>query len=154
MATFDEKAKDFLAQQNIAVVGVSHTTQDSANLIYKTLRDKGYKVFAVNPNAETVEGDTCYPTLQSLPMLVDGAVIVTRPEVTEKIAQDCVDLHVPRVWIHRNAFFGQGSLSNAAVTTLEQHGVEVIAGGCPMMFLEFAHKCMKFVLKVTGQLPA
>ena len=54
--------EDFLAQKRIAVAGVSRSDKAApANLIYRKLRDTGHQVFPVNPNAEKVEGDACYP---------------------------------------------------------------------------------------------
>jgi hypothetical protein len=57
--------------------------------------------------------------------------------------------------IHRS--FGQGSVSQAAVEHCREHGIAVIPGGCPMMFAEpvdWGHKCMRWLLGVTGGLPA
>ena len=77
MSTFNTKAKEFLAQERIAVAGVSRAQTDAAaNGIYKKLRDSGYQVFPINPKAEEVEGDTCYPNVQSIPGGVDGVIIV------------------------------------------------------------------------------
>src|SRR3712207_8707403 len=42
-------------------------TRQPANLIYRRLRDTGHEVFAVNPNADEVEGDPCYPSITALP---------------------------------------------------------------------------------------
>ena len=155
MSSLDLKVKDFLSQKRIAVAGVTRSQpNEAANLIYKKLRSTGYEVFAINPNAETVEGDPCYPALESLPSVVDGVVISTRPEITDQVIQDCIKTGVKRVWIHRS--FGPGSLSDSAVKTCEENQIMVIPGGCPMMFAEpvdFAHKCMRFISKMTGSLP-
>jgi predicted CoA-binding protein len=154
MPSMSEAVKAFLAQKRIAVAGVSRNKNEAANIIYRKLRDSGYKVFPVNPNAETVEGDNCYPDLSSVPGGVDGVVIATRPTVTEQVVRECADLGVPRVWMHRS--FGRGSVSEGAVDYCREKGIEVIAGGCPMMFcqpVDFPHKCMRWVLSVTGGLP-
>ena len=153
MSHFKELANEFLAQERIAVVGVSRTRQDAANLIYKKLRDTEHKVFAVNPNATEVEGDVCYPNLQSIPGGVDGVVVVTKPVLTEQIVQDCAAAKVPRVWMHDNTF-GAGSVSDTAVQFCRDNDIAVIDGGCPMMFLEFGHKCMRWMLGAMGRLPA
>ncbi|MFQ5595166.1 MAG: CoA-binding protein [Anaerolineae bacterium] len=155
MTSFEAKAWDFLSQEQIAVAGVSGSGQGAANSIYRKLRDTGYQVFPINPNAETVEGDTCYPNLKSLPQGVDGVVVVTRPELTEQIARECVEAGIPRVWMHYNAFFGpdRTSVSEEAAAMCRDNGITVIAGGCPMMFLEFGHKCMRWLLGVMGRLP-
>ena len=79
MSFFEEAAQDFLAQKRIAVAGVSRTETETANGIYRLLRDRGYEVFAVNPNADSVEGAPCYPNMQAIPDGVDGAILVTMP---------------------------------------------------------------------------
>jgi hypothetical protein len=149
-----EATREFLAQKSIAVAGVSRTEVDAANLVYRKLRSLGYQVFAVNPNAATVEGDPCYPDLKSIPAALDGVVIATRPEVAEQIVQECAELGITRVWLHRS--FGAGSVSPKAVAFCHEHGITVIPGGCPQMFCEaadFGHRCMRWVLNVTGGLP-
>ena len=155
MTSLEVKVKDFLSQKRIAVAGVTRSQpNEAANLIYKKLRSTGYEVFAINPNAEAVEGDPCYPDLGSIPGVVDGVVISTRPEITDQVIQECIKTGVKRVWIHRS--FGPGSLSDSAVKICEENQIMVIPGGCPMMFAEpvdFAHKCMRFFSKMTGSLP-
>ncbi|MBK7895924.1 MAG: CoA-binding protein [Candidatus Promineifilaceae bacterium] len=152
MSQFETLAKEFLAQKRIAVAGVSRNQNETANAIYRTLRDKGYEVFAVNPNAETVEGDTCYPNMQAIPGGVDGAMLVTKPEHSTLVAQDCVAAGVPRVWMHNNTF-AQSSVSDEGTAVCRQNGITVIDGGCPMMFFDPFHKCMKWVLAKMGRLP-
>ncbi|MGD2216179.1 MAG: CoA-binding protein [Gemmatimonadales bacterium] len=149
-----EAVQRFLAQKRIAVAGVSRNKSEAANVVYRKLRASGYEVFPVNPNAETVEGDACYPDLKSVPGGVDGVVIATRPAVTEQVVRECADLGVSRVWMHRS--FGQGSVSESAVGYCRENGIEVIPGGCPMMFcqpVDFGHRCMRWILSVTGGLP-
>ncbi|MEZ4862796.1 MAG: CoA-binding protein [Caldilineaceae bacterium] len=152
-----EQAEAFLAQKRIAIVGVSRK-QGTGNGIFTNLRARGYQVFPVNPNAAEVMGELCYPNLQAIPGGVDAAVIVTRPEVTAAVVRDCIEAGVHHVWMHYNALFGAGnsSVSAAAVAYCREHDIDVIAGGCPLMFGEGAdvgHKCMRWILGVTGGLP-
>jgi uncharacterized protein len=111
-------------------------------------------VFAVNPNADEVEGDPCYHDLKSIPGGVDAVVIGTRPEIAEDTMRACVDLGIRRVWMHRS--FGAGSVSDAATQYGRQHGVRVIDGGCPLMFgptADAGHKVMRVVCTATGKVP-
>ena len=154
MSTLKESVNDFLAQERIAVAGVSRSGDAAANLIYRKLRDAGFQVFAVNPNAEEVEGDTCYANISSIPHGVDGVVIATQPQVTDQIVRECADAGVSHIWMHRS--FGQGSVSTEAVNYCREKKITVIPGGCPMMFCEpvdFGHKCMRWILNLTGGLP-
>lgn len=153
----NKQAEEFLSKKRIAVVGVSRK-QGTGNGIFTSLRGRGYEVFPVNPNASEVMGETCYPNLQAIPGGVDAAVIVTQPEVTEEVVHECAEAGVSRVWMHYNALFGKGnsSVSDAAVAYCREHDIDVIAGGCPLMFGEEAdmgHKCMRWILGVTGGLP-
>jgi predicted CoA-binding protein len=157
-ATLEQRVDDFLGQKRIAVAGVSrnHGDHPAGNLIYRRLKSIGHDVFPVNPNIPTFEGDRCYPDLRSIPGGVDGVVIVTRPETTERIVRDCSDAGVPRVWMHQSIASGSTSVSPAAVDYCRQHGISVIAGACPMMFgsgVDFGHTCMRWVLRLTGALP-
>jgi predicted CoA-binding protein len=151
--TLQTKAESFLAQKRIAVIGVSSTKDDAANLIYRTLRARGYEVFAVNPKADTVEGDACYANVQAIPGGVEGAVIVTRPEVTAQVVRECADAGVKQVWMHQ----GMGnSVSDEAVKFCRENGIVVIPGACPVMYcqpVDFGHKCMRWAFGLVGRLP-
>ena len=150
-----EAARDFLAKKRVAVTGVSRNPQDhGSNVVYRRLRERGYEVFAVNPNAERVEGDESYSDLKSIPGGVDAVVIGTRPETAEATMHDCVALGIKHVWMHRS--FGGGSVSSTAAAFGREHGVTVIPGGCPLMFDpvgDGAHKAMKFWFTLTGAVP-
>ena len=155
--TFEAKVGDFLAQKRIAVAGVSrdNTHHPAGTLVYRRLKETGHDVFAVNPNLKSFEGDRCYPTLQSIPGGVDGVVIITRPEITERIVRDCNEAGIRRVWMHQSLAKGS-SVSPEAVEYCRQHGISAIAGACPMMFgpgVDFGHKCMRWMMKVSGGLP-
>ena len=122
--------------------------------MYRRLRDRGYEVFAVNPNADEVEGDRCYHDLRSIPGGVEAVVIGTRPEVAEDTMRECVDLGIAYVWMHRGP--GPGSVSDAATEYGRAHGVTVIDGGCPLMFgptADTGHKVMRFFFTATGKVP-
>src|SRR5687768_15942373 len=63
-----EAAAEFLAHKRVAVTGVSrHPNSHGSNVDYQRLRERGYDAFAVNPNAEVVEGDPAYHDLCSIP---------------------------------------------------------------------------------------
>lgn len=155
MTALQQAASDFLARRRLAVVGVSRDPAEAANAIYRRLRRSGYEVYAVNPAAQEVEGDRCYPTLTALPVRADGVVVVTRPEVTEGVVEECIALGIPRVWMHRG--MGPGSVSEAAVARCRECGVAVIPGACPLMYCEpvdVGHRCLRGLSRLTGRLPA
>src|SRR5207245_7663542 len=113
MLTVKEAASEFLAKKRIAVTGVSRTPQGhGSNVVYQRLRDRGYEVFAINPNADQVEGDPCYHDLKSVPGGVDAVVIGTRPATAEATMRECAELGINSVWMRR--LFGAASVSATA----------------------------------------
>lgn len=150
-----EAATEFLANKRIAVTGVSRRPEDhGSNAVYRRLRERGYEVFAVNPNADHVEGDKCYHELKSIPGGVDAVVIGTRPERAEATMRECAELGIKHVWMHRGP--GAGSVSPEATAYGRQQGINVIPGGCPLMFgptSDGGHRAMKFIYTLTGAVP-
>ncbi len=155
MPTMNEMVDDFLVQKRIAVAGVSRGGKSPANLIYEKLKREGHTVYAINPNAEMIDGEPAYADVKSTPEKADGVVIVTNPALTEQIVKQCADAGIPRAWIHSSVVHGS-SVTEAAIQYGEAHGVKVIPGGCPMMFgtkADIFHKGMCWWMKTTGKLP-
>lgn len=142
--------KDFLAQNKIAVVGVSRKKTKFGNAIYKELKQKGYNVFPVNPHITTFEGDACYPDLYSLPEKVDAVVINVPPVQTEKVVREAKKVGINKVWLQ------QGSQSEVAVKFCEENGIDYVSNECILMFAQpsaFIHRAHRWVWGVLGKLP-
>lgn len=155
MTNIKQAATEFLANKRIAVTGVSRAPKGhGGNIVYQRLRQRGYEVFAVNPNADEVEGDACFHDLASIPGGVDAVVIGTRPETADATMRECADLGIKQVWMHRGP--GGGSVSDSATEFGRQQGITVIDGGCPLMFdpcADGGHKVMRFMFTMTGKVP-
>jgi predicted CoA-binding protein len=157
MSTLETKVDDFLAQKRIAVAGVSRNDPNAAaNVIYRTLRDVGYKVFPINPHADEIEGTTCYHDLMSIPGGVDAVFIATPAKATDDLVHQCAQAGVSRVWMHRSFHMLGTSVSESAVRFCNDHNITVIAGACPLMFGEHSdggHRFMRNLLGTFGRLP-
>lgn len=158
MAKIDELVEDFLSQKKIAVVGVSDKRETGCNAGYRRFKEAGYTVFAINPRITSFEGDPCYPDLNSTPEKPEAVFILTNPQVTEQIVQQCVDLGVKRVWMHclmgtkPGLAAGMTSVSQEAVQTCRENGITVIPGACPNQYLDpdFGHKMMRVFFRMMG----
>ena len=147
--------QDFLAQKRIAVVGVSHDSKDFSRALLRSLRQHGYDAVAVNPALTSADDVPCYPELADVSPPADGVLLMTSPAVTDEIVRDCASLHISRVWMFRAG--GQGSVSPKAVEFCKQHGIAVVPGECPYMFLKgesWFHGLHGFIKKITGSYPS
>jgi predicted CoA-binding protein len=155
MTTIKEAASEFLTHKRVAVTGVSRTPGNhGSNVVYKRLRERGYQVFAVNPNASEVEGDPAYHDLGSIPGGVEAVVIGTRPERADETMRACAELGIEHVWMHRGP--GRGSVSDTAAAYGRERGIKVIDGGCPCMFgptADRTHKAMRVLFTMAGNVP-
>ncbi len=151
---YEQKITEFFNQKTIAIAGVSRNPQGSVgNAIYKKFKESGYNIFPINPHAEMIEGDTCYPNLKSIPEKVDAVFIATSPAVSTEIVKQSIEAEVKTIWFHRS--MGNGSFSEEAAKLGEENGLSVIRSGCPMMYISKVdpfHKMMRFFMKLFGKL--
>lgn len=140
---------DFLDQRTLAVVGVSRSGQKFGNRAAAELRRKGYRVIPVHPEAESIEGERCYPSLRNLPERVGGVLVVVPPPQTEKVVREAADAGIRRVWLQ------QGAESDAAIEYCREHGMSVVHGMCILMFAQptGAHKLHGWLWKLLGKMP-
>jgi predicted CoA-binding protein len=155
MTTQAVLANDFLAQRRIALVGVSRDPRDLSRTLFRELRSRGYDVVPVNPLLDSVEGVPCARRLQDVRPPVDGALLMTPPAATDHVVRDGSEAGISRVWMHRGA--GRGAVSVTAVAYCRDHGLAVVAGACPFMFLPgagFVHRTHGFFARLFGRHPA
>lgn len=141
---------EFLAQKTLAVAGVSRKRMKFGNMAFRELTKKGYRVFPINPNAETVNGERCYPRLADVPEAVGGVLVCLKPPETEKVVQEVAAAGIGRVWIQ------QGAESAAAIQFCEDNNIAAVHGECILMFAEpvgFLHRIHRWVWGLLGKLP-
>ncbi len=146
--------EDFLEQKRLALVGVSRKPEDFSRKLFCELRNRGYDVVAVNPFADEIDGQPCFAYLKDVHPPVDGALLMTSPEASERVVQECVAAGIRRVWMYRAG--GAGAVSSQAVRFCESHSISVIPGECPLMFLpqgSWFHRLHGVVRKITGKYP-
>jgi predicted CoA-binding protein len=140
----------FLEERVLAVVGVSRSGKKFGNAIFKDLMARGYTVYPVNPRADVVEGERCYPSLRELPRRPGGVVVVVPPNQTEKVVRDAAAAGIRRIWMQ------QGAESQAAIRFCQEKGMEVVHGLCVMTFpqpVRFPCRVHRALLRLFGRLP-
>jgi predicted CoA-binding protein len=158
MSQIDLLVEEFLKQKKVAVVGVSDRRDTGCNLVYDKLKAQGYQVSPVNPRIQSYKGETCFPDLKSIPEVPQAVFILARPQVTELIVNECVDLGVKYVWMHCLLGTRPGlaesmtSVSASAVQLCKDNGIKIIPGSCPNQFLkpDVGHLMMRRLWKLLG----
>jgi uncharacterized protein len=141
---------DFLALKKLAVVGVSRKKGKFGNAVFKELKKREYTVYPINAHADSVEGEKCYPDLNSLPEPVQGVVTVIPPAKTEQVVKDAAEAGITHLWMQ------MGSQSESAVNFCKENHISVVANECIFMFAEpvtSIHKFHRWLNKIFGKLP-
>ncbi|WP_321474824.1 CoA-binding protein [uncultured Paludibaculum sp.] len=145
---------EFLALPRIALVGLSRQERHFSRMVFKELRSRGCDVVPVNPEATEIAGLACYPDINSIIPAVQGALIMTAPQVSVSIVEDCAVAGVHFLWLYRSV--GSGSVSPEALSACEELGLRVINGECPFMYLQNAgwiHSFHRGMRGLFGTLP-
>ena len=128
------QAQAFFSAGRIAVVGASDEPKNFGRTIVAALQDHGIETVAVHPKAISVAGADCYPSVAMVPGQVDGVIVMVPGDTAVGVVRACVDQGVTRVWLFKGA--GPGAVSDEAVRLCDDHDITVIAGACPLMFLD------------------
>jgi len=149
-----QQIEDFLALKRVAVVGVSRDPKQLSHVIWQEFRQRRYEAVPVNPTAAELDGERCYASVAEIDPPVEGALVITPAAVTRQVVDDCAAAGIQHVWLHKG--MGAGSTTPEAVEAARSHGMDVVAGFCPLMFLPGTpsfHRIHAFGKKITGSYP-
>lgn len=119
--------RDFVNLRVWAVVGASQDRSKFGNRVFRSLREAGYTVYAVNPKGGELEGAKVYSTLADLPQSPEVVDLVVPPPVTEQVVKEAHELGLSRIWMQ------PGAESQAAIVYCQEHGIQVVYDACAMV---------------------
>jgi len=142
--------EQFFSSPAYAVIGVSANRRKFGNVVYRTMREKGFTVYPVHQRLESVEGDACLHSVSALPPEVASIITVVPPAQTEAVIREARAKDIEAIWMQ------PGSESEAAVAEARSAGRTVIHGQCILMFLEPVtsfHALHRWITKLVGAYP-
>jgi predicted CoA-binding protein len=146
----------FLSGHRFAVVGASDDPKNFGRTIVAELQKHGYEVVPVHPRAATVGGLACVADLASVPDPLDGVIVMVAAPGSTEVVQAAIARGVHRIWLFQGVG-GAGAVSDEALALCAEHEVDVVAGACPLMFLEpvgWFHRMHRSVRRRRGALVA
>ena len=128
----------FLSGHRFALVGATDAPSAFSATVMTELERHGYEVVPVNPRRPLVNG--CVLACASVAEIegpIDGAIIMVSGDAAEAAVRECIDAGITEVWLFRGV--GHGACSDTAAQLCRDHGVGLVNGACPLMFLEPVH---------------
>lgn len=87
----------------IAVVGATDAPGKYGGIIYRDLKEKGFRVVPVNPTRETVDGDATVGSISQLSEIPDIVNVVVPPRRTMRVIEEAASMGDVAVWIQPGA---------------------------------------------------
>lgn len=108
----------------VAVVGLSANEERDSFRVAKYMKDHGYKIIPVNPMAQEVLGQKCYPDLSSVPEDVEIVDIFRRASDVPPIVEQAIKIGAKAVWMQ------EGIINEDAALLARQAGIPVVMDRC------------------------
>lgn len=83
----------------IAVVGCSRDEAKEAHKIPKYLKEAGYKIIPINPNANSILGEKAYPSLLDVKEKVDVVEVFRPAREALQIAKEAKQIGAKAIWL-------------------------------------------------------
>ena len=103
-----------------AIVGATENREKYGYKILNRLKQLGYKVYPVNPNYDTIQGEKCYPDLLSLPEVPDVVNMVVAPKHGMKVVEEAGELKIKYLWLQ------PGTVSEELLRLADEKGIQTI----------------------------
>jgi predicted CoA-binding protein len=111
----------------IAVVGHSEKSYRTSYRIAQYLREAGYKVYAVNPTVDQIDGEKSYPNLAAIPESIDIVDVFRRSEHLQGIVEDAIAAKAKAIWTQL------GIIDPKAAQRAVEAGLDVVMDRCIMV---------------------
>lgn len=120
-----EQIKEILSQSNvIAVVGLSDKPDRVSYMVSEAMKNKGYQIVPVNPNATEILGEKSYASLSAIPFPVDIVNVFRRSEYTPEVAEEAAKIGAKVLWLQL------GIMNDEVAKIGADHNMTVIMDRC------------------------
>ncbi len=144
----NQLVEDFVQAKRVAVVGVSRDPKKFGNAIATELKQRGYQVSLVHPEAKEIGGEPCVPNLAALKGQVDSVVICVKPQQAGAALRDAAGAGIQRIWLQ------QGADSPETMAVAKELGVTPVTRKCILMYaapVKGLHGFHRTFAKIFGQ---
>lgn len=144
----DQAIQDFVRGKRIAILGVSRTGKKFGNSIYSELKQRGYQLYIVHPEAKEIGGEPCYPNLAALEGKINGVLICVPPRQASAAVREAAQAGIKNIWLQL------GAQSPEVLAAAHELGVNPVVGKCILMYADPVggmHNFHRMFAKVFGQ---
>ncbi len=122
--------RHLLSPASVAVVGASRQSASVGRTILRNIRDAGFagRLYAVNRNADEIDGVACARSVTALPGPVDLAVIAVPPSAVPATVQECGERGVKALVVITAGL--DGGQKADILATCRRHDMRLVGPNC------------------------
>lgn len=144
-----ERLKILRSAKSVAIVGASPNPARSSSFVGTYLQQSSdFRVYFVNPNADTILGQKAYPDLASLPEVPDIVDVFRKPSDIPAVIDEVLAVGAPTVWVQL------GIWNQEAAEYGESKGLTVVMDRCIKIEHARFHGGLHLLGFDTGQITA
>jgi predicted CoA-binding protein len=140
----------FLSSKKVAIAGVSRDSKKFGHVVFKTLREKGFEVYPINPETDQIAGIPCFRSVSALPLSVHSLVIITPKKQTREVVAEAIKKGIDNIWIQ------QMSDTKEAIDLAKPHPINLITKECILMHVDPVtgiHRFHRAIRRMFGKQP-
>ncbi len=107
-------------QKTVAIIGASANRAKFGNKALRAFEKQGFRVVAINPNEDEVEGHKTYASVNDFPENIDMATVYVPGDVGVRVMDDLARKGVPEVWLN------PGADDDAVVARAKELGLKTV----------------------------
>jgi uncharacterized protein len=148
--SFNTTIETFLAPRKFALAGVSRNPKKFGFMAFKDLKEKGFEIYPVHPDADEINGVKCYRSVSDLPADVRHLVSMVPKDQTFDTVNKALERGIRNIWIQ------QMSETQEAIDLALEKNAGLVMKTCILMHaspVKGGHLFHRGLMKIFGLLP-
>ncbi len=122
--------KEMIELKRWALLGATDDKSKFGYKIFKSLGDKGYTVYGINPKYNSIDGIKIYKSVEDLPEIIEGINIIVNPKIA------LASLPAIKAKGINNLWFQPGSFNDEVIAKAKEMGFNIEIEKCMYVELE------------------
>ncbi len=120
----NQEEKILKTYQTVAVVGLSPKSDRPSFRVASYLKEHGYRIIPVNPQAKEILSEICYPDLTSIPQPIEVVDVFRSSEQVPAVVEEAIKVEAKAVWMQ------EGVINEEAAARAKEAGLLVVMNKC------------------------
>lgn len=118
-----------LNDRKLAIAGVSRNRRKFGNIVFRTLKEKGYIPTPINPHGGEIDESFCLKSIAELDSGVQNLLIVTHKRDTKKVLEEALSKGIRNIWIQN------GCETAETLKMAQDRNINLVSKACILMYV-------------------